>query len=120
MSLHIVVNGMTSGQRMRKQKKEQEMEFDELHSAKPKWLNETSMNNLSDVYQVKRNDWKKRWIGVICSFGIGEDDSTRRRALALWPAIHQIVKAQFLVCCWRSHGKYSHRRWMDFSGAPIH
>ena len=53
MSLHIVVNGMTSGQRMRKQKKEPEVDLDDLQSGKPKWLNETSMNNLNDVYQVR-------------------------------------------------------------------
>ena len=56
MSLHIVVNGMTSGQRMRKQKKEEVVDVDidlgDLESAKPKWLNETSLNNLNDVYQV--------------------------------------------------------------------
>lgn len=54
MALHIVVNGMTSGQRMRKQKKDPEIDAGFSDSAKPKWLNETSMNNLNDVYQV----WK--------------------------------------------------------------
>ncbi len=60
MSLHIVVNGMTSGQRMRKQMKSEvslNMEDDTSNgiedSEKPKWLNETSLNNLNDVYQVK-------------------------------------------------------------------
>lgn len=54
MSLHIVVNGMTSGQRMRKQKKDEAVDIDlgDLETTKPKWLNETSLNNLNDVYQV--------------------------------------------------------------------
>ena len=59
MSLHIVVNGMTSGQRMRKQMKtEVNLDIDDNSNGiegleKPKWLNETSLNNLNDVYQVK-------------------------------------------------------------------
>ena len=57
MSLHIVVNGMTSGQRMRKQMKVS-LDVDDSSNAiedleKPKWLNETSLNNLNDVYQVR-------------------------------------------------------------------
>lgn len=59
MSLHIVVNGMTSGQRMQKQMKtEVKLNIGKNSNGiedmeKPKWLNETSMNNLNDVYQVK-------------------------------------------------------------------
>ncbi len=44
MSLHIAVNGMTSGQRMVKQAK--------TETSKPKWFGETAMNNLRDVHSL--------------------------------------------------------------------
>eukprot|EP00095_Tigriopus_kingsejongensis_P001062 maker-scaffold631_size122145-snap-gene-0.45 protein:Tk01062 transcript:maker-scaffold631_size122145-snap-gene-0.45-mRNA-1 annotation:"dna polymerase subunit gamma-1 isoform x1" len=53
MSLHIVVNGMTSGQRMMKQKNTKDVASDTppLLADTPKWMAQTSLNNLRDVYQ---------------------------------------------------------------------
>lgn len=47
MSLHIVVSGMSSEQRMIKQSKSIEFE-----NGQPNWFGNTSLNNLSDVYQL--------------------------------------------------------------------
>jgi hypothetical protein len=65
MSLHIVANGMTSGQRMKKQKKEPELEDPD---SPPKWFNETSMNNLNDVYQVVRSNPTTTYIHSAANF----------------------------------------------------
>lgn len=53
MSMHIVVNGMTSGQRMMKAKYQSQENSDQSDSETilPKWVNHTALNSLRDVYQ---------------------------------------------------------------------
>ena len=51
MSLHIIVNGMTSGQRMVKAAKNKE-DSDCESGGRPKWEAETSLSNLRDVHSL--------------------------------------------------------------------
>ena len=51
MALHIAIGGMTSNQRLFKIARKSENATPLAH-ARPKWLNETSMNGLHDVHQL--------------------------------------------------------------------